>query len=82
MLTEVVIGLRPGSKTADEVKKDGLEVGEVYEVPAVLFHKKSPCRCLYLLTSPQYSRNQLKLIAVSRGRLGLRLPSGLNDNFK
>jgi ketol-acid reductoisomerase len=30
--TKVVIGLRNGSKTADQVKKDGLEVGEVYEV--------------------------------------------------
>jgi len=30
--TKVVVGLRPGSKTADTVKADGLEVGEVYEV--------------------------------------------------
>ena len=28
----MVVGLRPGSKTADTVKADGLEVGEVYEV--------------------------------------------------
>jgi len=32
MDTKVVVGLRPGSKTADTVKADGLEVGEVYEV--------------------------------------------------
>jgi ketol-acid reductoisomerase len=32
MDTKVVVGLRPGSKTADTVKADGLDVGEVYEV--------------------------------------------------
>jgi ketol-acid reductoisomerase len=30
--TKVVVGLREGSKTAEQVKKDGLEVGEVYDV--------------------------------------------------
>jgi ketol-acid reductoisomerase len=29
---KVVVGLREGSKTAEQVKKDGLEVGEVYDV--------------------------------------------------
>jgi ketol-acid reductoisomerase len=30
--TKVVVGLRPGSKTAAQVKADGLQCGVVYEV--------------------------------------------------
>ena len=32
---EVVVGLRPGSASADTARRDGLEVGEVYEVRPV-----------------------------------------------